>query len=360
MSNTIDPNINRAGTSGYIRATEQTQTGAIPDRAKTGEAQETAQPEKISPSNANEIRSYIDKAQADVEKIRYPQLPDLGKMKINQDNTNDELEKARQEEEAKKAKEEEEIKQTEKQKLFDELKALEEKIQDTMNKYSESLKGDDPKASEALLQQFNNLMNDRQALLEKLGIGGLDTSQQTPIETENKYTPIYSGGRGPNNGWFDGYPATIGEQIPTPSMPAPVGQITPNGTGQDAVNLAKQYLGYNSIDCKGKLPNFTAAGGQTNNCADFVSACLESTGRIKGHHINVVELEKSLIAQGYKRVPKEQAKPGDVWISSSRGHTELVAEAGGKRLIGSNNDRPGHQVISMNNAGSGYYYQLGK
>jgi hypothetical protein len=72
----------------------------------------------------------------------------------------------------------------------------------------------------------------------------------------------------------------------------------------------------------------------------------------------VSELEQSLRQQGYREVPKDQAQPGDVWISDSRGHTEMVAKQGGTRLIGSNNDRPGHQVISMNSNSSGNYYHL--
>jgi len=107
-------------------------------------------------------------------------------------------------------------------------------------------------------------------------------------------------------------------------------------TGNAAVDQAKKFLGRNSIDIKGELPNFTAAGGVTNNCADFVSSCLENAGLLKGHEINVVHLEESLKKQGYVQVSREQSQPGDVWISDSAGHTELVAEAGGKTLIGSN------------------------
>jgi len=107
-------------------------------------------------------------------------------------------------------------------------------------------------------------------------------------------------------------------------------------TGSAAVDQAKKFLGQNSIDLKGKLPNFTAAGGVTNNCADFVSSCLENAGLLKGHEVNVGHLEESLKKQGYVQVSREQSQPGDVWISDSAGHTELVAEAGGKTLIGSN------------------------
>jgi hypothetical protein len=113
-------------------------------------------------------------------------------------------------------------------------------------------------------------------------------------------------------------------------------------TGNAAVALAEKYLGRDSIGLKGDLPKFTAAGGVTNDCADFVSSVLEDTGRLKGHEINVGHLESSLKQQGYKQVPREQAQPGDVWISDTAGHTELVAAAGGKCLIGSNGSERQH------------------
>jgi Bacteriophage peptidoglycan hydrolase len=163
-----------------------------------------------------------------------------------------------------------------------------------------------------------------------------------------------------------GYPVGVPEAqagstlpYPQPSGPVPHGKIVPNGSGQDAVDLGKQYLGRNSIDIKGALPNFTAAGGQTNDCADFVSSCLESTGRIQGHHVGVADLQKSMLSQGYQQVSKDQAQPGDVWISGNVGHTELVADKGANTLLGSNNDRPGHQVISLSSGQQGgYYYHL--
>ena len=124
-----------------------------------------------------------------------------------------------------------------------------------------------------------------------------------------------------------------------------------SGSGVAAVNMGRRFLGRNSIDIKGQMPHFTAAGGQTNNCADFVSSCLESQGLLRGHQINVRRLEQTLMQQGYRRIPPGQARPGDVWISNGRGHTELVqgVQNGRLRTIGSNNDRPGHQVISERN-----------
>jgi len=144
--------------------------------------------------------------------------------------------------------------------------------------------------------------------------------------------------------------ASAGAYAGGPGGAGPMGgaPIAGSGSGAAAVNLGRQFLGRNAIDIKGQMPHFTAAGGQTNNCADFVSSCLESQGLIKGHHINVKEMEQSLLKQGYKRIPASQAQAGDVWMNSSRGHTELVqgVQNGKLKLIGSNNDRPGHQVIS--------------
>ncbi|MCA9518267.1 MAG: peptidoglycan-binding protein [Myxococcales bacterium] len=123
----------------------------------------------------------------------------------------------------------------------------------------------------------------------------------------------------------------------------------PGKSSGDPVALARRFClnpPRSSQSMRGVIPNFTAAGGQTNNCADFVSAILESCGRVRGHHINVVEFEGALKAQGWHQVPYAQAKPGDVWINYSRGHTQLVASSGAATCIGSNNDRPGHQVIN--------------
>lgn len=132
-------------------------------------------------------------------------------------------------------------------------------------------------------------------------------------------------------------------------------------SGSDPVELGRKFIGQNSADIKGKLPNFTAAGGQTNNCADFVSSLLESTGKLQGHHVNVKEMEKALIKQGWRQIPASQSKPGDVWMNHSRGHVEMVTQAGGTKTIGSNNDRPGHQVISerAKDPNSGIYYTKG-
>ena len=106
------------------------------------------------------------------------------------------------------------------------------------------------------------------------------------------------------------------------------------------------------------MDHFTAADGKTNNCADFVSSALESTGGLKGHYVGVKALEQALAKQGYHRVSGADAQPGDVWMNNQRGHTELVGTKGAKTLIGSNNIRPGFQRVSEkpNNPNSGVYY----
>ena len=142
----------------------------------------------------------------------------------------------------------------------------------------------------------------------------------------------------------------------------PVNVTPSDGSGNDAAALAEKFLGRDSYTLKGELPNFTAAGGRDNNCADFVSSVLESTGRLKGHHINVKEMEKALREQGYVAVPLDKARAGDVWMNDSRGHVELVggSKDGKLQLIGSNNSKPGdsntQQVSRDNSESSGVVY----
>ena len=140
---------------------------------------------------------------------------------------------------------------------------------------------------------------------------------------------------------------------------SPAGGTGGSGDGQAAVDLARKFAGKDSSSIKGKMPHFTAAGGITNNCADFVSSALESQGLIKGHHINVKAMEQELKKQGYVQVPASQAKPGDVWMSHSRSHTELVATKGATKLIGSNNNGDSRQEITehSNQPNSGIIYQ---
>lgn len=110
--------------------------------------------------------------------------------------------------------------------------------------------------------------------------------------------------------------------------------------GQAAVDEARKFLDSKSQDLKGKLPNFQAAGGHTNNCADFVSANLMNQGLLKGKQVNVDKLQEQLKREGWTSVEAADAKPGDVAFYKSKRHVELVSEAGGTRSIGSNNQDP--------------------
>lgn len=110
--------------------------------------------------------------------------------------------------------------------------------------------------------------------------------------------------------------------------------------GQAAVDEARKFLGSESQDLKGQLPNFDAAGGKTNNCADFVSANLMNQGLLQGKQVNVDRLQEQLKSEGWSSVDAADAKPGDVAFYKSKRHVELVSEAGGTKSIGSNNQDP--------------------
>ena len=145
-----------------------------------------------------------------------------------------------------------------------------------------------------------------------------------------------------------------------PNSSSPIQDSYPGaGNGSDAASIGRRFLGQSSIDLRGQLPHFTAAGGRDRNCADFVSSCLETSGALSGHHVGVQDLEQALVQQGYHQIDGSQAQPGDVWMSSSRSHTELVAAPGGTALLGSNNaGSQDSQTITQhgNNPCNGIYY----
>jgi hypothetical protein len=114
--------------------------------------------------------------------------------------------------------------------------------------------------------------------------------------------------------------------------------------GQRAVDVARQFLGRRSRDIKGQMPHFQAAGGLTNNCADFVSSALRSAGMLGGHEVNCRRMEQRLLREGWRRIPASQAGPGDVAFNQSRGHVVLCQ--GNGMMIGSNNVRQGLQHIT--------------
>jgi hypothetical protein len=133
------------------------------------------------------------------------------------------------------------------------------------------------------------------------------------------------------------------------------------GGGSAAAELAKQFEGQTTFDIQG-LANLDKSIGYDNNCANFVSACLQNTGGLEGHYNGVSGLEGALKQQGYTQVSADQAQPGDVWISDSTGHTELVQAAGNPpSLIGSNNGGDNIQEVTTDNwsGRSGRYYHRG-
>ena len=105
-----------------------------------------------------------------------------------------------------------------------------------------------------------------------------------------------------------------------------------------SVDMAKSYLGNSAISLKGKLKNYSAAGGTGNDCADFVSAILANTQGFqkKGGDASVATFKQDLVQQGWRKVDKAQSKAGDVVIFNGSQHTELVTKDGGKEAIGSN------------------------
>ena len=129
-----------------------------------------------------------------------------------------------------------------------------------------------------------------------------------------------------------------------------------------AVDVAKKYLGRRSGSIN-NMKNFSHAGGVTNNCADFVSACLANAGvyKKKSGDASVATLKQHLLQQGWKKVSKAHTKPGDVAIFNGSQHVELVSKAGAKQLIGSNNNGQSYQTVTTNtpNWGSVEYYTKG-
>lgn len=125
-----------------------------------------------------------------------------------------------------------------------------------------------------------------------------------------------------------------------------------SGANTDVLEYAKKFLGTNAKDLKGVMPNFQDAGNGRKDCADFVSSVLQNTGKLQGHYNRVVDLEAALKKQGWVEVSQEQAQPGDVYLYTGENgnHTEIVAEPGAKKLIGSNNVNADHsQRVSYGN-----------
>ena len=168
-------------------------------------------------------------------------------------------------------------------------------------------------------------------------MGGMNMGGGSPMGNFLGGAPGYGGGAPGYGGGMPGYGGMPGV--------APGGYVPPSSQGgQRAVDVARQFLGRRSRDIRGQMPHFQAAGGLTNNCADFVSSALQSGGMIGGHEVNCRRLEQRLMREGWRRIPANQAGPGDVAFNQSRGHVVLCQ--GNGMMIGSNNVRPGLQYIS--------------
>lgn len=148
----------------------------------------------------------------------------------------------------------------------------------------------------------------------------------------------YGGGGGNYGGGYDngnyGGPGNVG---------APQGP----GNGNSTIEIARRFLGERSRNVAGRMGPFSAAGGDTNNCADFVSSALVASGRLSRKNVNCRSLEQQLQREGWRQVPADQARPGDVAFNQSRGHVQLCQ--GNGRQIGSNNVRRGLQYITEGN-----------
>lgn len=151
----------------------------------------------------------------------------------------------------------------------------------------------------------------------------------------NNMMGMMGGANGGNGSGADGVNGVNGQQ-----------QQHGSGSGSATVDLARKYLGQTTNHIKG-LNNLDKSIGLNKNCANFVSACLQQTGRLQGHYNGCKGLEAALKSQGWKQVPASQAQPGDVWFNAKRGHTELVEKAGNPpTLIGSNNGGDSIQEVS--------------
>ncbi|MFN8607754.1 MAG: hypothetical protein U0931_09490 [Vulcanimicrobiota bacterium] len=209
-----------------------------------------------------------------------------------------------------------------------------------------------------VLQMLPQLLQLGMPMLQQAALPGLspDLFSGSPDMTQAALGPIPNFGNS-----LAGGPTNPGAGGPAASGGA--GQAAGGGgAAARAVDIAKQFEGQDSKSIKGKLPGFTAPGGNTNNCAAFVSACLEHTGALPkgGGSASVSSLRGKLKSAGWKKVPANQATKGSVWMTKEGkgSHTELVASPGGTQTIGSNNVRQGFQKIKtrQKNPSSGEFY----
>lgn len=147
-----------------------------------------------------------------------------------------------------------------------------------------------------------------------------------------------------------------------PATEAAAPSVQSDDPGQKSVDLARKFEGMLSQDVAGKLGDFGDAGRKTNNCADFVSSVLKESDRGIERTEDVSALRKQLLEKGWQEVPRDQAKPGDVWMTTSdkhgSRHTELITTPGGTHAIGSNNipaEESQQKIFERENSGGIIY-----
>lgn len=114
------------------------------------------------------------------------------------------------------------------------------------------------------------------------------------------------------------------------------------GSGRNAAEVARQYLGRNASDLKvDRTDNLPMNAAVANNvcCANFVSAVLTEAGQLPAnlHTDSVRQLDQTLRSRGWTEVSAAQARPGDVVIIQSNGISHTVLVNGPGETIGSNN-----------------------
>lgn len=128
-----------------------------------------------------------------------------------------------------------------------------------------------------------------------------------------------------------------------------------SGSGRNAADVARQYLGRNAADLRGDRSDNLPMNAQVPAnvcCANFVSAVLTEAGQLPAnlHTDSVAQLDDTLRAQGWTEVSAAQAKPGDVVIIQGGGVSHTVLYAGGGQTIGSNNrNADGSQKVTTGN-----------
>lgn len=116
----------------------------------------------------------------------------------------------------------------------------------------------------------------------------------------------------------------------------------PAPSGSDPVAIARHFLGMPSWDArlvegiKGPGWHYSAVGGHTNNCAEFVTSVQRMAGRMSFQEINVGNLIRELPNHGWRQISKEHSKAGDIWACNTGGisHTVIVSAAGQANSIG--------------------------